>query len=70
MADGEIQAINGPPGSGKTSMLRAVVASQWVSAALHQKPCPITLACGATNKSVTNVMRPSAIRFPIRPVCL
>ncbi|QRN52230.1 AAA domain-containing protein [Dyella caseinilytica] len=56
LADGELQAINGPPGSGKTSMLRAVVASQWVNAALRQEPCPITLACGATNQSVTNVI--------------
>jgi DNA topoisomerase IA len=56
LSDGEMQAINGPPGSGKTSMLRAVVASQWVHAALRQGPCPITLACGATNQSVTNVI--------------
>lgn len=56
LADGEMQAVNGPPGSGKTSMLRAVVASQWVTAALKQEDCPITLACGATNQSVTNVI--------------
>lgn len=56
LSDGEMQAVNGPPGSGKTSMLRAVVASQWVDAALCQGPCPITLACGATNQSVTNVI--------------
>lgn len=52
----EIQAINGPPGSGKTSMLRAVVASRWVSAALAHGPCPITLACGATNQAAQNVI--------------
>ncbi len=56
LQDGEIQAINGPPGSGKTSMLRAVVASRWVSAALNQEACPIVVACGATNQSVTNVI--------------
>ncbi len=56
LVDGQIQAVNGPPGSGKTSMLRAVVASQWINAALQQAPCPITLACGATNQSVTNVI--------------
>lgn len=53
---GEVQAINGPPGSGKTSMLRAVIASKWVEAALDQAPCPIVLACGTTNQSVTNVI--------------
>ncbi len=56
LQEGEMQAVNGPPGSGKTSMLRAVVASQWVSAALEQRECPITVACGATNQSVTNVI--------------
>lgn len=56
LQDGEIQAINGPPGSGKTSMLRAVVASRWVSAALNEEACPIVVACGATNQSVTNVI--------------
>jgi DNA topoisomerase IA len=56
LQEGEVQAINGPPGSGKTSMLRAVVASRWVSAALSQEACPIIVACGATNQSVTNVI--------------
>jgi DNA topoisomerase IA len=56
LVDGEIQAVNGPPGSGKTSMLKAVVASLWVNAALEQGDCPIIIACGATNQSVTNVI--------------
>jgi DNA topoisomerase IA len=53
---GEMQAVNGPPGSGKTAMLRALIASKWVSAAIREEPCPIIVACGFTNQSVRNVI--------------
>jgi hypothetical protein len=50
-------AVNGPPGSGKTAMLKAVIGHQWVYAAYEGKGvCPITIAVGATNQSVMNVI--------------
>ncbi|RMQ44343.1 DNA topoisomerase type IA [Pseudomonas cichorii] len=52
----DVLAVNGPPGSGKTAMLKAVVAHQWVQAALDGQPCPISVAVGSTNQSVTNVI--------------
>ena len=52
---GRVLAVNGPPGSGKTSMLKAVVAHFVVKAALLKEPCPIIVASGATNQSVKNV---------------
>jgi hypothetical protein len=52
---GRVLAVNGPPGSGKTSMLKAVVAHNVVKAALLKEPCPIIVASGATNQSVKNV---------------
>ncbi len=56
MPDGQSLAVNGPPGSGKTAMLKAVIAHHWVSAALNKLPCPIIVAVGATNQSVTNII--------------
>ncbi len=55
-ASGQILAINGPPGTGKTSFLRAVIATCWVDAALNGKDPPILLATAATNKAVTNII--------------
>ncbi|MFS1448837.1 hypothetical protein BCU14_021850, partial [Vibrio lentus] len=53
---GKILAVSGPPGSGKTSMLKAVIAQESVLAALEGRPCPIIVAAGATNQSVKNVV--------------
>lgn len=53
---GEILAVNGPPGTGKTATLRAVIASYWVRAALAEDRPPIIIGCGATNQAVTNII--------------
>ncbi|WVV49262.1 AAA domain-containing protein [Pseudomonas sp. NA13] len=52
-----VVAVSGPPGTGKTAMLRAMIANQWVLAAYDNREyCPVTFVCGATNQSVENVM--------------
>jgi hypothetical protein len=56
LTDGNMLAVNGPPGSGKTAMLKAVIAHQYVEAALNGDKCPIIIAVGGTNQSVTNVI--------------
>lgn len=56
MKTGDILAVNGPPGSGKTAMLKAIIAHPWVLAAAAGDDCPITMAIGATNQSVENVI--------------
>ena len=53
--EGAIQAVNGPPGTGKTATLRAVIGSYWVRAALTEDRPPIIVGCGATNQAVTNI---------------
>lgn len=56
---GQLLAVNGPPGTGKTSLLRGVIASLWIEPLLDdssQPECPLLLACAATNQAVTNII--------------
>ncbi|WP_051229418.1 AAA domain-containing protein [Paludibacterium yongneupense] len=56
MQQGEILAVNGPPGTGKTTLLLSVVASQWAQAALDQADPPVILAASSNNQAVTNII--------------
>jgi hypothetical protein len=57
MKDGEILAINGPPGTGKTTLLQSVVATLWIEAAANGKgEPPIIVAASTNNQAVTNVI--------------
>ena len=54
--EGRILAVNGPPGTGKTTLLRTVMADLVVRSAVEGRSAPFIVACGATNQSVTNIL--------------
>ncbi|HEX8245418.1 MAG TPA: AAA domain-containing protein [Longimicrobium sp.] len=56
LSEGDVLAINGPPGTGKTTLLQSVVASLWVQAALEEAEPPVIVAVSTNNQAVTNVI--------------
>lgn len=52
-----IFAVNGPPGTGKTTFLQSIVANEMANSALQNKNHPhIIVACSANNQAVTNII--------------
>lgn len=54
--DGEILAVSGPPGTGKTTLLQTVVADMVVRSVLEKKAPPIIIATSSNNQAVTNII--------------
>lgn len=53
---GDILAVNGPPGTGKTTLVLSIIATEWASAALHKTQPPVVIATSTNNQAVTNII--------------
>ncbi len=53
--DKPVHVVNGPPGTGKTTLLQSIVANMVVNSAIEGEPC-IIWGLAATNQAVTNII--------------
>ena len=53
---GDILAVSGPPGTGKTTLLQSVVADIVVKYALEDKDPPVIVTTSVNNQAVTNII--------------
>ena len=54
--EGDMLAVSGPPGTGKTTLLQSVVADLMVEHAINEINAPIIVATSTNNKAVVNII--------------
>lgn len=53
---GEVLAVNGPPGTGKTTLIQSVIADNFIKAAISGGDPMITIASSTNNQAITNII--------------
>jgi AAA domain len=61
LKEGQVQAVNGPPGTGKTSLLKTLIADAVVNAAAAGAEPPLILITSTNNTAVKNASRRLAV---------
>ena len=56
LKNGKILAVNGPPGTGKTTLIHSIMASMWVAAAYKGKNPPVMVVSSSNNQAITNAI--------------
>ncbi|MCS1350942.1 DEAD/DEAH box helicase [Mechercharimyces sp. CAU 1602] len=56
LEEGQLLAVNGPPGTGKTTLLQSIVSSAWIQSALTEDEPPLILATSSNNKAIENIL--------------
>ncbi|MES2063541.1 MAG: DEAD/DEAH box helicase [Bacteroidota bacterium] len=56
LPNGEVLAVNGPPGTGKTTLIQSVIADGLIKAALRGGDPHITVASSTNNQAITNII--------------
>jgi hypothetical protein len=51
-----VLAIDGPPGTGKTTLLLSVIATMWVERAVEGADAPLIVATSTNNQAVVNIL--------------
>ena len=52
----DVFAINGPPGTGKTTILQSFIANSVVNAVLKNEQPPLIVGCSTNNQAITNIL--------------
>lgn len=52
----DIFAINGPPGTGKTTLLQSFIANSFVNTVLSDSTPPLIVGCSTNNQAITNIL--------------